>query len=58
VSDSAIIWFRGFRKLALAMGLGALEPPPLGCTGFEPVLTRLLNVADARVRARRRTKCR
>lgn len=50
VSDPAMWWYRGFRKLALAMGLGSLEPPPLGCTGYEPVLTRLLYVAINRNR--------
>lgn len=53
VSDAALVWSLGFRKLALAMGLGALEPPALGCTGPEPVLNRLLHVADDRVRRNR-----
>lgn len=53
VSDPALYWYRAFRKLAMAMGLGSLEPPPLGCTGPEPVLTRLLSVAVDRGRARR-----
>lgn len=53
VSDQAMFWYRAFRKLSMAMGLGALEPPPLGCTGYEPVLTRLLYVAVNRSYRRR-----
>jgi hypothetical protein len=53
VSDSALFWYRAFRKLSMAMELGSLEPPPLGCTGYEPVLTRLLYIAVNQSRARR-----
>lgn len=53
VSDLALLWYRAFRKLAMAMGLGSLEPPTLGCTGYEPVLTRLLYVSVNRKPTRR-----
>jgi hypothetical protein len=52
-SDTALIWYRGFRKLALSMGLGALAPPPLGCIGPEPTLSRLAHYSLARARAGR-----
>lgn len=57
-SDEAIIAYRAFRKLVLSMGLGALEPPPLGCTGYHPILNRLLHVAASRRRAKMRAPCR
>ena len=54
VSDDAMFWYRGFRKLALSMGLGSLEPPALGCIGYRPVVNRLLYVADNRAKRARR----
>jgi hypothetical protein len=53
VSDSALSWQYAFRRLALAMGLGALEPPALGMAGPEPVLDRLLAHTLARARVER-----
>lgn len=55
VSDQAMFCYRGFRKLSIAMGLGSLEPPPLGCTGYHPILNRLLHVAVDRARRAQRS---